>query len=42
MVVTEYHWPPAVVEGLFFDNEDYNGLFFWSDFIEEQAKKMKK
>jgi hypothetical protein len=34
-LVREFHWPPSVLEGLFFDGEDYRGLFFWYNDIKE-------
>jgi hypothetical protein len=38
----EHHWPPSVLEGLFFDREDYEGLQFWIDDLIEMNKKIPK
>lgn len=40
-LVREHHWPPSVLEGLFFDREDHKGLFFWFDDIKQQADDYK-
>jgi len=41
-IVREYHWPPTVIGGLFFDAQDYRGLFFWHKEICDRAEKFKK
>jgi len=38
----EHHWPPSVLEGLFFDGEDYLGLQFWFDDLIESHEELKK
>ncbi len=38
----EHHWPPSVLEGLFFDTEDYNGLFYWFDDLNAVNEEVKK
>jgi hypothetical protein len=38
----EHHWPPSVLEGLFFDAEDYLGLYFWFNDLKEVEEEMKK
>lgn len=40
-VVRENKWPPSVLEGLFFDTEDYHGLFFWYDDVIECGREIK-
>jgi hypothetical protein len=37
----EHHWPPSVLEGLFFDAEDYKGLFFWYEDLKQVHKELK-
>lgn len=36
-----HHWPPSVLEGLFFDSEDYEGLIFQIDDANESMKAIK-
>lgn len=40
-VAREYKWPPEVIGGLFFDAEDYEGLIFWYNDIQEMHKELK-
>lgn len=40
-VVREYHWPPQVVGGLFFDAEDYKGLEYWYNVCKKDADDIK-
>lgn len=40
-LVREYHWPPSVLEGLFFDREDYMGLVFWYEDLKEVSDSIK-
>jgi hypothetical protein len=37
-----HHWPPSVLEGLFFDGEDYDGLYFQIEDAHEVAKQIPK
>jgi len=39
-VVDKYHWPPEVIGGLFIDDEDYEGILFWYNLIEEERKQL--
>ncbi len=41
-LVRENHWPPSVLEGLFFDREDYLGLIFWYEDLLEVNDELKK
>lgn len=41
-LVREYKWPPSVLEGLFFDGEDYLGLYYWYDDLKEVHAELKK
>lgn len=36
-----HHWPPSVLEGLFFDSEDYEGLLFHIEDAEDMMKAIK-
>ncbi len=41
-IALEYHWPPGILSGLYFDSEDLEGLLFWFNDIEERVNKNKK
>lgn len=40
-VVREYKWSPDIIGDLFFDAEDYFGLVYWYNDIEEIHKDFK-
>lgn len=40
-VVAEFHWPPKVFGGLFFDSLDHEGLEFWYDVVRDINDKVK-
>jgi hypothetical protein len=35
------HWKIEEICLLYFDNQDYRGLFFWYEKIKEESKRMK-
>nr|WP_299067180.1 hypothetical protein [uncultured Allomuricauda sp.] len=41
-VVRYYKWPPPIVENLYLDDFDYNGLEFWFNDAKDQDKKTKE
>ena len=41
-VIDEYKWSPEIIGDLFFDAEDYMGLWYWNDRITETNKELKK
>jgi hypothetical protein len=41
-IALEYHWPPSVLSGLYFDSEDWEGIEFWYKDIEERNPPKKK
>lgn len=41
-IIREYHWTPKDIDNLFFDDDDYHGIFYiFNDLVEanEQVKK---
>lgn len=34
----EMKWPPNILDGLFCDNKDHNGLYYWYDTVIEKKK----
>ena len=34
-VALEFKWEPAILGGLFLDNIDINGLYYWYELIKE-------
>lgn len=40
-VAREYKWPPEVLGGLYFDDQDYEGLVFWYNDVLEMIEKAK-
>jgi len=40
-IVEEYQWKPADISGLFLDNWDYLGLYYWYEHIKEKRKHNK-
>lgn len=41
VVVNYFHWEPAVIGGLNFDRDNFNGLLYWFDFVKKVNKKQK-
>jgi hypothetical protein len=41
-VTREHHWPPETIGGLFVDEQDFEGLFFWYKDVLESAPKDSK
>lgn len=41
-VVRYYKWSPPIVENLYLDDLDYNGLVFWYNDAQTQDEKAKK
>jgi hypothetical protein len=39
--VREHHWPPNVIGGLFVDECDYSGLFYWYNDMAEVIDELK-
>lgn len=37
----EHHWSPGILGDLFFDEEDYLGLRFWYNDLEEVNRQLK-
>jgi len=41
-IVREYKWSPDIIGDLFFDREDYRGLYYWYDDVIEMVEEQKK
>lgn len=39
-VACEYHWPPAVIGGLFIDAWPLDGLDFWYQTVKDTANEL--
>ena len=40
-VVRAFHWSPKIINKMFADDYDYNGLFFWYDDVVKTDKEVK-
>jgi hypothetical protein len=40
-VINEYKWSPEIIGDLFFDAEDYLGLWYWNAQVAQIVKEMK-
>lgn len=41
-VVGQYHWPPDIIGGLYYDKQDYHGLPWWYDEVGRLVKEIKE
>ena len=41
-VVNEYHWPPKIIDNLYCDDIDYQGLIYWYENLKELHSKIPK
>jgi hypothetical protein len=41
-IVREHKWSPSVIDNLYVDSLDYQGLIFWYEDVNEVIKELKK
>jgi len=41
-IVNEYHWSPKIIDNLYCDDIDHNGLIFWYENLKELHSKIPK